>query len=71
MNPYSTENIITLRSVYKNVLMKYYIQPCKDPVTGRFPDCVRLVDSAGNMILSENDKNNNVVVIPENAEFLI
>ncbi len=53
----SAENIIVLRSVYGKVNMKYYINPCKDPKTGRFPDCVRTVDSFGNMILSDKDKN--------------
>ena len=57
----SAENIIVLRSVYGKVNMKYYINPCKDPKTGRFPDCVRTVDSFGNMILSDKDKNNNEI----------
>ena len=33
------ENYIVLRSVYGKVGMKYYIQPCKDPKTNRYPDC--------------------------------
>lgn len=71
MNPYNTERIITLRSVFKNVLMKYYINPCKDPKTGRYPDCIRRVDSNGDMILSEDDKNSKAIVIPEDRVFII
>lgn len=71
MNPYNQEHIITLRSVFKNVLMKYFIQPCINPKTGRFPDCVRKVDSNGDQILSESDKNDNVITIAENAMFTI
>lgn len=66
----SAENIIVLRSVYGKVNMKYYINPCKDPKTGRFPDCVRTVDSFGNMILSDKDKNNNEVLIPETKAYI-
>ena len=66
----SAENIIVLRSVYGKVNMKYYIHPCKDPKTGRFPDCVRTVDSFGNMILSDKDKNNNEVLIPETKAYI-
>ena len=49
MNPYSQENIIVLRSVYgkggMRTPIKYYVTPCPDPKTGRFPDCVRKVNS--------------------------
>jgi hypothetical protein len=49
MNPYNQENIIILRSVYgKGGLktpIKYYMTPCVDPKTGRFPDCIRKVNS--------------------------
>ena len=71
MNPYNTENIIILRSVFKNVLKEYHIQPCKNPQTGRYPDCVRKVDSNGDMILSEKDKNEGAIVIPEDRVFII
>lgn len=49
-------NTIVLRSVYGKVV-KYYIQPCKDPKTGRFPDCVKPVDSHGDIRLSDKEKN--------------
>lgn len=64
-------NIIVLRSVWGPVGLKVTIQPCKDPKTGRFPSCVRKVDSHGDMILSEEDKNNAEVLIPENEEITI
>lgn len=49
-------NVITLRSVYGKVGQKYFIQPCPNPRTGRFPDHVKTVDSNGDMILSATDK---------------
>jgi hypothetical protein len=52
------ENKIVLRSVYGKVNQKYYIQPCPNPRTGKLPDCVKTVDSNGDMILSEDDKTN-------------
>lgn len=49
-------NKIVLRSVRGKVgVIK--IQPCKDPKTGRYPDCVKSVDSKGDMILSEKELN--------------
>jgi hypothetical protein len=45
-------NIVTLRSVYGKVGQKYFIQPQADPKTGRFPDCVKRVDSHGDIILT-------------------
>ena len=63
------ENLVILRSVYGKVGQKYFITPCRDPKTGRFPDCVRSVDSRGDMILSDKDKNSNEPLIPENRVF--
>ena len=65
------KNIIILRSVYGKVGQKYYIQPCRDRKSGRFPDCVRTVDSRGDMILSEEDKGSNKPLIPQNKVFVI
>lgn len=48
-------NEIILRSVYGKVNQIYFIQPCPNPKTGKLPDCVRTVDSNGDMILSEED----------------
>jgi len=66
-------NIIVLRSVYGKVV-KYYIQPCKDPKTGRFPDCVKPVDSHGDIRLSDKEKNEEGVTkhfIKETDTFVI
>lgn len=51
---------IILRSTFGKVNQTYFIQPCPDPRTGRYPDCVRLVKGDPNtgpteMILSEDD----------------
>ena len=53
-------NEIILRSAYGKVNQTYFIQPCPNPRTGRFPDCVRLVKGDASkgpteMILSEDD----------------
>lgn len=48
-------NVIILRSVYGKVNQIYFIQPCPNPKTGRLPDCVKTVNSNGDMILSESE----------------
>lgn len=48
-------NVITIKSVYGKVQQVYYIQPCPDPRTGKLPSCVKTINSAGDMILSEDD----------------
>lgn len=48
-------NEIILRSAYGKVNQIYFIQPCPNPKTGRLPECVKLVDTLGNMILSEEE----------------
>lgn len=48
-------NEIVLRSVYGKVSQIYFIMPCPNPRTGKLPACVKTVDSAGDMILSEKD----------------
>ena len=65
------ENVIVLRSVYGKVGMKYFMQPCINPETGDYPECVRPVDSHGDMIISDSDKNSEKVYIKENARFEI
>lgn len=49
-------DVIILRSVYGKVGQKYFIQPCANPRTGQFAECVKSIDSNGDMILSESDK---------------
>lgn len=50
-------NKIILRSVRGKVGNIVYINPCRNPKTGRFADCVKRVDSHGDMILSEKEIN--------------
>lgn len=47
-------NIVVLRSVFGKVGQKYYIQPQKD-ARGRYPDCVRRVNSEGDIILTPEE----------------
>lgn len=60
-----SQNIIILRSVWGKVNMKYFLQPTKDPKTGRLPDCVKRVDSKDDMILTEAERNSNKYFIKE------
>lgn len=64
-------NVITLRSVRGKVGIKYYIQPSKDPKTGRLPDCVKHVNSQGDMILTDAERNSGKVFIKETETFVI
>ena len=47
-------NIVVLRSVFGKVGQKYYIQPQKDK-NGRYPSCVKRVDSQGDIILTPEE----------------
>lgn len=47
---------IVLRSVFPKSNIEYYIQVCKDKY-GKYPSCVKRVDSNGDMILSEQERN--------------
>jgi len=64
------QNIIILRSVYGKVGMHYYINPAKDEF-GRFPDCVKKINSQGDMILTDAERNSeeSKYFIPENHMF--
>lgn len=48
-------NELIIRSVYGKVNQTYFIQPCPNPRTGKLPECVKTVNSNGDMILSEDD----------------
>ena len=50
-------NKIILRSVYGKVGIKYFIQPCPNPKTGQMPSCIKKVDSHGDMIMSDEERN--------------
>lgn len=61
----NNDNLIVIRSVYK--ITEMLVEPAKHPKTGRYPECVRLVDSNGNMILSDADRKKDInLFIPEN-----
>ena len=66
---------IILRSVYGKVGQKYFIQPAPNPRTGRLPECVRTINSNGDMIMSESDKeamsNGTAHYFPSNQMFII
>ena len=63
-------NIVVLRSVYGKV-GKYFMNPCKNPETGEYPDCVKPVDAKGDMILTDKERNSGNIYIKENAVFTI
>lgn len=65
------DDIIILRSVFGKVGQKYFMNPVRDPKTGRYPSCVRPVDSKGDMIISDKDRNEGKPLIPENKVFII
>ena len=62
---------IVLRSVRGKVGNVIKIQPCKNPRTSEYADCVKRVDSNGDMILSERERNdpNRVYFIKETDTF--
>lgn len=67
-------NILVLMSVFGKVGQKYYIQPWRD-ARGRYADCVKRVNSQGDMILTpeelEKESRGEAYYIPENAVFVI
>ena len=64
-------NVIVLRSVYGKVGIKYFIQPCRDPKTGRYPDCVKPVNSHGDIIITDAERNSGKYFIKETDTFVI
>ena len=67
----SVNNVITLRSVFGKVGQKYFIQPCRNPKTGQYPDFVKRVNSMGDMILTDAERNSGKYFIPETEVFVI
>lgn len=62
----NNDNLIVIRSVYK--ITEMLVEPAKHPITGRYPDCVRLLDSNGNLILSDLDRKKDLnLFIPEDT----
>lgn len=68
-----SSNVIILRSVWGKVGMVYTINPCPDPKTGRFCKYVKKINSQGDMILTDAEKNSEdyPYFIPENKEFKV
>lgn len=64
------ESKIVLRSVFGKVGMKYYIQPCRDK-NGNWPECVKQVDSFGNMIVSDAERNSGKPFIKVTETFTV
>ena len=64
------ESKIVLRSVFGKVGMKYYIQPCTDK-NGNWPECVKQVDSFGNMIVSDAERNSGKPFIKVTETFTV
>lgn len=65
------ENYIVLRSVYGKVGIKYYLQPCKNPKTGRYPDCVKSVNALGDLILTDAERNSGKYYIKEGEQIIV
>lgn len=64
-------DVIILRSVFGKVGQKYFIQPCKNPKTGQYPEFVKRVNSMGDMILTDAERNSGDYYIPETEVFVI
>lgn len=62
---------IIIRSVYGKVGAKFYIQPQKNPKTGRYSENVREVDSLGNAILKKGDEDPDKRIIKVTDVFIL
>lgn len=74
------DNIIVLRNIYDKITdMKYFIQPCRDKVTGQYPKCIKRVknlsDPNSEMIMSDKERDDysegKVAFFPENHIFVV
>ena len=64
-------NYIIIRSVFGKVGQRYFLNPARAPNTGRFPACVKHVDSKGDIILTDAERNSGQVFIPEDQLVII
>lgn len=64
-------NYIIIRSVFGKVGQRYFLNPARDPNTGRFPACVKHIDSKGDIILTDAERNSGQVFIPEDQLVII
>lgn len=67
----NNEDIIVLRSVFNKAGIKYYMQPCKDPKTGRYPACVKPVDAHGDLILTDKERNSGEYFVKETDTIIV
>lgn len=65
------DSVIILRSVYGKVNQKFYLQPVRDPKTGRYASCVREVDNNGNAILMKGDDDPSKRIIKTTDVFIL
>lgn len=63
------DDVIILRSSFGKVGQKYYLQPAINPETGRFPDHVKPVNAAGDMILTDKERDSGEIFIPVTKAF--
>ena len=64
-------NYIIIRSVFGKVGQRYFLNRDRDPNTGSFPACVKHVDSKGDIILTDAERNSGQVFIPEDQLVII
>ena len=62
---------IVLRFVFNKTGIKIYCNPARDPRTNRFPACVKSVNSAGDIILSQEEMSSGKIWIKENEMFIL
>ena len=65
----ATKNLVVLRCVNSKTGYIVKVQPCKDRQTGQYPPCVKKVNSQGDMIMTDAERNSGKLFIPEDAVF--
>lgn len=65
------DNIIILRSVYSKSQGVWFTNPTKDKKTGKLPECVKPVNSNGDMIISDKDLASGKVYFKETEVFTL
>ena len=70
MNNLDSDKII-LRSVFNKADIKVYCNPAKEPKTNQYPKCVKSVNAAGDLILSQEELSSGNIWIKENEVFVL
>lgn len=65
------DNKIILRSTYSKTGIKIFTNPCRDPKTKQYPYSVKRINSQGDMILTEAERNSGDYFIPEDRMFTL